>query len=477
MKNVDPGTGKGPAIALIALITAFGALRAASALNDLYIDEIWSLHFASRAGSLFDIFSVKHDNNHILNTIYLYLVGNGSLLSSVPPVFLHQRLLSVFAGALSLGVLAYTGLKRGFIEAATLVVIAGASYPLVLYSSEARGYASAILFALVSFALAERWVKARSHIVLPFYWAFVALGLLSHSSFVYVLLALGGWSIAERLKGGFNRRAVTEIIAFNAIPFATLGALYIFFISGITIGGGSEGDTAGAVLQALAKAFGVPGDWRASGLIGAAIALFFFGWGLFLEAKDSRRWVFFALCIVVAPAFTIAVTKPEFFYFRYFLVAFPFLYMLASFALAKAFRASLVGKAFYAVCMVLFLASNLYADWKLVKEGRGGYYDAMMYMADNTEGSGITVGSDHDFRNKAVLSFYTKFLPEGKVVRYFDRNEWPENSPDWLILHSVEADRKPYERTFETGVEYTLQSSYGFSGDSGFSWHIYRKTE
>lgn len=475
MKKEAPKTGKGPAIALILLVAAFGALRAASASNDLYIDEIWSLHFASRASSLFDIFSTRHDNNHILNTAYLYFIGDGSLFSSVPPVFIHQRLLSVITGTLSLGVLAYMGLKRGLVEAVTLVLVAGASYPLALYSSEARGYAPAILFALLSFALAERWLKTRSFIILPFYWVSIALGLLSHSSFFYVLLALSGWSVAERLKDGLNSGAIRDILLFNAVPLAVFAALYVFFISGITIGGGTEGDILGATLSASAKAFGVPGGGRTPGLIGAIFAVFFFAGGALLESRGSRRWVFFALCIVVAPALTIVVTKPEFFYFRYFLVSFPFLYMLASFVLAKAFRASIAGKAFYAACMVLFLASNLYADGKLVKEGRGRYFDAMMYMVENTEGNEITVGSDHDFRNKAVLSFYTKFLPEPKRLRYFDREEWPENGPDWLILHSVEAFYKPYERTFEAGVEYALQSSYGFSGDSGFSWHVYRK--
>ncbi|MBI5453814.1 MAG: hypothetical protein HY956_04220, partial [Deltaproteobacteria bacterium] len=377
MRNEDPKTGKGPAIALILLIAAFGALRVASALNDLYIDEIWSLHFASRASSVFDVFSVRHDNNHILNTVYLYFAGSGSLFPSIPPTFIHQRLLSVVAGTLSLGVLAYMGLKRGFLEAVTLVLIAGASYPLVLYSSEARGYAPAILFALLSFALAERWIKTRSFIILPFYWAAVALGLLAHSSFFYVLLALGGWSIAERLKSGMDNRALRDVILFNAVPFAAFAAVYVFFISGITIGGGTEGDILGSALSASAKAFGVPGGGMASGIIGAIVAIFFFAGGVSLESRQgSRRWVFFALCIVVAPALAIAVAKPEFFYFRYFLVSFPFLYILVAFVLARAFRRSSAGKALYAACMALFLLSNLYSDWRLATIGRGAYFDA-----------------------------------------------------------------------------------------------------
>ena len=476
VENEDRRTGRGRAIALILLVAAFGALRVASALNDLYIDEIWSLHFASRASSVIDVFSVRHDNNHILNTVYLYFAGSGSIFPSIPPVFIHQRLLSVAAGTFSLGVLAYIGLKRGFIEAMTLVLIAGASYPLVLYSSEARGYAPSILFALIAFALAGRWLKTRSAVILPFYWASVSLGLLSHSSFFYVLLALSGWSVAGRLKSGLDNIAIRDLILFNAVPFAVLAALYIFFISGIAIGGGTRGDIFGATLHASKMAFGVPGTGWASNAAGAAIALFFFVSGVLMELRSgSGRWVFFALCIVVAPALAIAAAKPEFFYFRYFIVSFPFLYILAAFVLARAFRWSSAGKALYAACMALFLLSNLYSDWRLATVGRGAYFDAMMFMADNAPGGEAAIGSDHDFRNKAVLSFYAKFLPEGRTVTYFDRNEWPENGPGWLILHSVDPGYKPYERTFDAGVEYSLAKSYGFAGDSGFSWHIYRK--
>lgn len=55
---------------------------------------------------------------------------------------------------------------------------------------------------------------------------------------------------------------------------------------------------------------------------------------------------------------------------------------------------------------------------EFLKNGRGHYLDAVMYLAEHTKDKIITVGSDHDFRNEMVLSFYAKYLPSGKEIVY-----------------------------------------------------------
>ncbi|TIP55024.1 MAG: hypothetical protein E5X68_36155, partial [Mesorhizobium sp.] len=63
-----------PAVAVIGL--AGLALRVLGARGDLWLDEIWSLVQLEPLTSIDQIFwRINHDNNHFLNSIYLYLVG------------------------------------------------------------------------------------------------------------------------------------------------------------------------------------------------------------------------------------------------------------------------------------------------------------------------------------------------------------------------------------------------------------------
>src|SRR5262245_63569229 len=47
-----------------------------AARGDLWLDEIRSIEFARAAGSPIEIFTrFQHDNNHVLNTLFLWSVG------------------------------------------------------------------------------------------------------------------------------------------------------------------------------------------------------------------------------------------------------------------------------------------------------------------------------------------------------------------------------------------------------------------
>src|SRR5512143_455296 len=50
-------------------------LMVLSARGDLWLDEIWSIFFAEAARSPCEILTLfRHDNNHVLNTLYLYAI-------------------------------------------------------------------------------------------------------------------------------------------------------------------------------------------------------------------------------------------------------------------------------------------------------------------------------------------------------------------------------------------------------------------
>src|SRR3990172_12519660 len=156
----------------------------AAASGDLWLDEIWSIFFAEAAKSPWDIVSLyKHDNNHVLNTLYLYAIGKQDHL-------VFYRLLSIVAGIGSLFLLTRMARKWGHLESLFILLLAGFSYPLILYFSEARGYSPAIFFALLSLFLLDKCLTNYSPIKLFCFWLFVCLGSISHLSFIIVFLSL-----------------------------------------------------------------------------------------------------------------------------------------------------------------------------------------------------------------------------------------------------------------------------------------------
>ena len=205
----------------------------AAAVGDLWLDEIWSIQFARAAGSPIEILTrFHHDNNHVLNTLFLWSVG-------VQNTLFVYRLFAVVSGMMALLLVGYLARAWGASEALLAVVLTGTSYPLVLYFSEARGYAPAIMFGLLSYALLRgNWCVFNPYRMIAF-WTASVLGILSHLSFVIVSLALVLASLANAvlIEGPHGRRLI-GFLAYHVPPFAFLGWFYVFFAREMVIGGG-----------------------------------------------------------------------------------------------------------------------------------------------------------------------------------------------------------------------------------------------
>ena len=103
-----------------------------AATGDLWLDEIWSIRVAQAARIPTEILTrFHHDNNHVLNTLFLWFVGVQSTL------FIY-RLLAVASGMVALLLVGYLARAWGSAEILLSVALTGFSYPLVLYFSEAR---------------------------------------------------------------------------------------------------------------------------------------------------------------------------------------------------------------------------------------------------------------------------------------------------------------------------------------------------
>lgn len=439
-----------------------------AARGDLWMDEIWSLFFAEAAKTPWELLTVyKHDNNHLLNTLFLYFLGNQQHL-------ILYRMLAILSGIASLLMIRSIALRWGRIESLFAVLLAATSYPLILYFSEARGYAPAMLFGLLSLFII---LKAQDHhrpVNVVFFWVASILGVLSHLTFVIVFLSLALYVVHHE----YGSDASLPMRSWRAaryllVPAVFITAFSVFYARNMSIGGGPAVDTFAVVGQGMTTLLGLPQAlWY---LALPMVLLLVTSIAFFLWKSHSALWSFYSSVLLVSPALMITLFRPDYVHFRYFILCFPFYYLALSFLLAKLYRAK--AKAWRPLVFMifgLFIFGNAIRIIPLFHDGRGNYRSIVREMANASLSNVITVGSDNDFRNKMVLSFYARFLPSAKTIQYVDQQSWSNMPPEWLIVHSLDELTEPEPwLSIEDGRMYRLTKAARFSGNSGFSWFLY----
>jgi hypothetical protein len=333
--------------------------------------------------------------------------------------------LSLITGVASIGLMGVIGRRYGRTESFTALVLGCFSYFLISYSSEARGYAPAVFFALAGFFLAGETATGKSLLHRGLFWLTVLLGLLSHSTYIFAYSGVFAGSALRLMKRGDRPgQVVAEMLKMHGVPMAFLAAA-LLWLNSLTIGGGPEYAVSNVILEAVQLTFGLPGNrWLAVFVCLGSAALFL------RELTTLRRempdhGVFFLTAILLAPAAVLIAAKPTVLFPRYFLVCVPFFLLLLARWLARVSRRGTRGKILCTAFLVLYCSCNLLRFGDLVRYGRGGYSIALNSIARQTEGEAIAVGSDHDFRNRMIVDFYTRYLPPGKggICRDGDRPE------------------------------------------------------
>ncbi len=206
-----------------------GALRA-----EFWFDEIWSWEFARAAGSPWEIVAGPrhhHDNNHKLNTLYLWFCPDGV-------AWWRYRLHSFVAGLAAVGLAVLIARRRGRAEAVFAGLLFATNYWLAVASTEARGYALAVCFALLAFYALEGYFTAGGWRMLVLFWVSVILGFASHLTFIHCYLALGLWSVYHCARCRLPARAeIRELLACHAVPSLFFLVLYFVDVRRMQIGG------------------------------------------------------------------------------------------------------------------------------------------------------------------------------------------------------------------------------------------------
>ena len=235
---------------LLAFVVLGSLLRILAARGDFWLDEILSLQVASAASSMAEIFTNYTDNNHLLNSLWIYALGGNQS-------FYAYRLLSVITGILGLLVIPGLPLFRSNSERTVAVLLWSASYYTVLYGTEARGYGPMLFFGLCALKLALGEIprsRAGGLVRALAYFSACALGVLSHATFVnfYAALVLGPlaaqffWPAAGQRLGG--------ILRLNLAPACFMAVMYYLFISRIPKGSGTLRSFMEVILNAASSA-------------------------------------------------------------------------------------------------------------------------------------------------------------------------------------------------------------------------------
>ena len=482
IKKTDPGEARQPTpyaaasgwalqTGTIGVFLLACGLIATAARGDLWLDEIWSIMFATSASSPKDIFfRFQHDNNHLLHTLYLYVLGRQEIL------YIY-RLPAVAAGIGSIWLVGLIAQTWGRTAKFVCLLFAGTSFPLILYFSESRGYAPSVFFALSCFALlARRPFRSEIRRAAVFSSATV-LGILSHATFVIALPALLCLLVAEELTNGSSpEKTARKAGLYFIVPFAFSVGFYFFFIRHIQIDGGPIYPKWEVVCRAASMTLGLP-EGPFWGPLALAIAAAVLAAGTVQLYRDgSAQWIFYPVAVFVAPALLVVCTQPTYLYFRYFIVCIPFFYLLLGYLVAAYFRkANRAIRCLLIVWMVFFAAAQSQRIVPLLQLGRGNYRAAIEYILSNTANNRIGIGSDHDFRNKVLLAFYTMDLPDANRLYYVDQADWKKSEPQWIITHRQNRSYWPAKQLVIPGVgKYTLIKEYRFAGISGWHWFLYR---
>ncbi len=386
------------------IITAAVAVRLWGAQDELWFDELWSFSAAQQAHSPRDVFSLHHDNNHYLVTLWMYWIGPDRGNSFV------YRIPSVIAGIGSILLCGQLAARWGRFASLAAIVLSGASYMLIVYGTEARGYALAGFFSLLAFLAVESYLRNRSIGANIAFALTVICGTLAHLTFVQCYFGVLVWSVFSIGKQSDDwRQAVGRIVPLHLAPMCFLMVLYVGDVRGMEIGGGDPYVLRQVLAKSLALGVGVVARGTflqyaaATFLIVLAVAAL-----VCMRREGSDQWIFFAATIFVAPALLLAITEPRVLYERYFYVNVLFLLLLQAYFLSRVVRGSRLGTAAAILYLTFFALANARPTYEFLKIGRGHFRDALAYMVVHSSSPEIQLAGSAEFCYRLYSAFYLR---------------------------------------------------------------------
>jgi len=447
-------------------------LRIDAVFTQLWLDEIWSLNLLKNLASPLDILNSLHiDNNHLLNSFYLYFAGPDQ------QSYIY-RLPSLIFGLALLPLVWVVARKNSRQAGCTALIFCSLSYLMVLYSSEARGYSSLLFFSLLCFYLFEKIIDKPTSFGILLFWLSALLGGLSHYGFFMFFPALFIWSVCLWFKG---RLSLSLFIKLHLVPLLLLCVLYNLHFRHLPGGSGPLQDHLEVVINSLSTAFG---GSELSALrpeqslfilvfvlfvVVTALSEIYFQW-----QEEEDRAFFYLLMIFILPLLGLLIFEPRVIFIRYFLLSLLFCYFLLASFFSRVWKISFGGKVLLSLFLFFFFYGNLDYHKRFLKYGRGDYEGALRYMAEHSQQDTISYDSDHVFRNETLVDYYRAALDiDRNFVSYNARSE---GQPDWYLAHSQDYYNIPAQNIlYKEEYQYKLKAVFPYTAFSGWSWYLYTR--
>ena len=495
-------------ILLAGIVLIASGLRVVGMIDDFWLDEIWSWSFAMDKRSIVDIFTtIHHDNNHYLNTVWMHLLGN-------QPYLWLYRLHSFVAGLLSIcgcGLLAgdiafdcneslralppakFAGKKASvtpliFIDSVDFarfcslvaMLLLTTSYVPIVYSSEARGYSMAAVSGIYSTWLLRRIASDRSRRHLPQfgYAALSIVGILSHLSFVTVLLPHLIWGAY----GFLRRRPLAWAICFVPV-LAVIGGLWVIDLRYAVVGGAPTLSMLSVLLESLAMPMGAADNEVVVLVCATIIGLLLISGFVYLRRARFSDCLLFGLMFFLAPPLMIGMRSNGLLTTRHFIVVWICLFPLLGISVARLIAIPVGKFSLMPILLVFWLATNGWEFSQFAIHGRGHFDRTTRWLVAEIEksrkspGERQLIGTDHDFRNGMVLSFYLTRLSKDPGIDFRKQGQWPQSGVDWVIAHNVERGFQPQKEIRVESQVYDLVYAERFHAPIGWNWAIYHRHE
>jgi hypothetical protein len=455
---------------IVGLILIGAALIAAAGRGTLWFDELLSLQWARSAQQPWHILELyRHDNNHPLNTLWLMLAGE----DRHPWIY---RGLSMVSGLVVL-VLVWIAARRLSQQFAWVpLLLAATSFPLVLYASEARGYAPALACLLGAWLLVSAQKTGGEVWRVPLFWLLCLGALFSHGTSVVILAALGVYFLIDRHdRGETPARLAARAALWFGVPSVVSAVYWFFFLRLMMIAGGPEYSLPQVLGHFFGYAFGVPGagsgPWSFA-MVGFLLVAAALVWGCF---PDRATRVFFVCAITVCPALSLLATDTTYLYFRYFLVSLPFVYLLAA-PVADAFRSSApVWKMAAGFLLAAVVAGQIPRLATLIGQERGDYAAALTRIASEPA-AGRKIVSNTEMQVGFLLAHLKRSEPHLDSLILVPQARAAEEVADWIVYASQEDPPAVPQESLELhGDIYRAVSVHHSAPVSGSHWTVYRR--
>ena len=441
------------------------ALRLRIANDAFWLDEIWSYYLTSLMGSSTDAFTtLRIDNNHLLNTLTMYWSGEQANWTI-------YRLPAVLCGVATVALMGMAARLLGIIPWLTML-LATLSLPLIQYSAEARGYSSAAMFGLMAWLIYfSRLEKDPTLKWLAAFWLSCALGLLSHLTFIFVLAALGLTWLSGCIKARKPDSAhIRNGLVVFSVPAAFLAWIYLYFYSQTSAGGGETSLRLMPNLLELGRyTMGAPPVIELE-IAASLLLIILVGLGIW-KLRGTQR-LFFSL-VLLLPGLLLTLYQPDFFYPRYLLVCVPFIYLLIAISLSEAARQLGPTRILASLVALAMICGSIIQYLELAKWGKGDYPQAVDDLFNGTVAEQFTVGSDFDFRNKALLDFYSRYRADSERLVYVPLAYEQAQPTDYFFVHNQQQGYQPKASIELESGAYRLVRQYPYAGLSGWNWYLY----